>query len=105
MDGVTLLGRARAAGIEIRAHGEQLHVRGPKRHEALVKALFEHKEAILALLELYEERAAIMEYCAGLPREDAERQAWAIVLMEPDPKTGPHTPDGAEAWRCVGCAT
>ena len=80
MDGVALLIQARDAGIELRADGEQLHVRGPKRHEVLVRELFEHKEAILALLELYEERSAILEYCAGLPRKEAERQAWQVVL-------------------------
>jgi hypothetical protein len=26
--------------------------------------------------EDYEERAAIMEYCGGLSREEAEKQAW-----------------------------
>ena len=55
----------------------------------LRQAIREHKEALLTLLELYEERAAIMEYCGGLPREEAERQAWAIVLGGPGPKTGP----------------
>lgn len=30
-------------------------------------------------LELYEERAAILEYCNGLPRAEAERKARKIV--------------------------
>jgi len=29
--------------------------------------------------EAYEERAAIMEFDAGLSRDDAEREAWALV--------------------------
>jgi len=29
--------------------------------------------------EDFEERAAIMEYCGGLSREDAEREAFKIV--------------------------
>lgn len=27
----------------------------------------------------YEERAAMMEYCGGLPREEAERLAWQMI--------------------------
>jgi hypothetical protein len=29
--------------------------------------------------EAYEERAAIMEFDGGLSRDDAEREAWALV--------------------------
>ena len=32
-----------------------------------------------ALRESFEERAAIMEFDAGMTREDAERAAWALV--------------------------
>ena len=32
-----------------------------------------------ALRDAFEERAAIMEYDGGLSREDAEREAWALV--------------------------
>jgi hypothetical protein len=32
------------------------------------------------LLDLYEERAAIMEYDGGLPRHEAEARAWVIVF-------------------------
>lgn len=28
------------------------------------------------LIELFEERAAIMEFCAGMPRQEAERAAY-----------------------------
>ncbi|MBT0666367.1 hypothetical protein KI809_18825 [Geobacter pelophilus] len=30
--------------------------------------------------EEYEERAAIMEYCGGMPRREAENEAWRLVL-------------------------
>jgi hypothetical protein len=33
----------------------------------------------------FEERAAIMEYDGGLPREDAEREAWTIVAPRGQP--------------------
>ncbi len=36
--------------------------------------------------ELYEERAAILEFCAGLPRAEAERLA---RLAHPDPDAPP----------------
>jgi len=43
-------------------------------------------------LELYEERAAIMEYDGGLPRADAERLA---LLAHPPPHCrGPHEKAG-----------
>ena len=32
-----------------------------------------------AVWEAYEERAAIMEFDGGLSRDDAEREAWALV--------------------------
>jgi hypothetical protein len=32
------------------------------------------------LLDAYEERAAIMEYCGGLNHAEAERRAWADVF-------------------------
>jgi hypothetical protein len=77
-----LIKQLTAAGCRLQADGDQLRVLGLERDltDDLQAAIREHKEAILALLELYEERAAIMEYDGGLPRADAERQAWAIVL-------------------------
>jgi hypothetical protein len=87
-----LLAQLHAAGAILWNDAETLRYRAPKgvMTAALVDGMRQHKEALLALLELFEERAAILEYCAGLPRADAERQAWDIVLVEPDPKTGPH---------------
>lgn len=60
-------------------------------------AIRQHKAALVALLrqppwppelpadlrELWEERAAIMEYAGGLPRAEAERQALRCVLGLP----------------------
>ena len=42
-----------------------------------------HKEALLALLELWEERAAIMQYDGRLPRAEAERLAWEALGVAP----------------------
>jgi len=37
----------------------------------------------LNLLELWEERSAIGEYCGGLERQEAEALAWQCVPREP----------------------
>ena len=64
--------------------------------DALREAVAEHKSVLIRFLTLapgqtipaetllgwcdtYEERAAILEYGAGLSREDAERQAWQML--------------------------
>jgi hypothetical protein len=38
--------------------------------------------------ETFDERAAIMQFCGGLSREDAERQARRIALNEGDEQMG-----------------
>lgn len=50
MDAVTLLDRARAAGLDVRLDGDRLQVRGPRGVEALIERLREHKAEIIALL-------------------------------------------------------
>src|SRR5262249_37758893 len=49
----------------------------------LLAGLRQHKEALHAMVETFEERAAIAESCAGLPRGEAERRAWECVLEAP----------------------
>ena len=46
------------------------------------QALVMHQAALLDLVEAWSERAAIAEYCGGLPRAEAEALAWACVLGE-----------------------
>ena len=41
--------------------------------------LHEHKAALLDLLEVFEQRAALIEYDGGIPRGEAERLAWACL--------------------------
>lgn len=36
--------------------------------------------------ELYEERAAIMEFCGNMPREEAERKAYEDVMKNTERK-------------------
>ena len=51
MEAVTLLQRAQEAGLRIELMGgDTLLVRGPKRAEAVVKLLAEHKAEVLAAL-------------------------------------------------------
>ena len=46
----------------------------------IVVALQQHRDDII---EMYEERAAIMEYEGGLSREEAERGAQASISIPP----------------------
>lgn len=39
-----------------------------------------HPDETQALRDAFEERAAIMEFDGGLGPEDAEREAWALVI-------------------------
>ena len=50
MDAVALLHRAQEAGLRIETRGDTLLVRGPKRAEAVVKLLADHKAEVLAAL-------------------------------------------------------
>ena len=101
MDGLTLLEEAREAGLTVRADGERLRIRGPRRAEPMVQRLIAHKADVLAALTApspdpeirvedldmdwrveWEERAAIMEHDGGLPRERAEALALAEIVKE-----------------------
>ena len=50
MDALTFLLRARDVGLRVEAAGGKLMVRGPKRAEAVVRLLAEHKAEVLAAL-------------------------------------------------------
>jgi hypothetical protein len=52
MDGLTLLRRARDAGLRVEASDDKLLIRGPKRAEPVVKLLAEHKAEVLAALAM-----------------------------------------------------
>ena len=84
MDGVAVLSEAHAAGLQIHMDGERLIMRGPKRLASLAQHLLSHKEEILGALEWWTERAAIIEFDGWLPREEAERLAWACIQSARD---------------------
>ena len=50
MDALALLHRAQEAGLRIEPMGDKLLVRGPKRAEAVVRLLAEHKAEVLTVL-------------------------------------------------------
>src|SRR5262245_21245516 len=102
MDGVTLLAKAHAVGLTVKAVGNRLRIRGPRRAEPVVQELIAHKTTVLMVLmegaaadwtaqvasndlpahwhQAWDERAAIMEFDCGLPREPAEALALRDVL-------------------------
>ena len=71
-------------GAMLTAHGDRLRVEAPADvlSDAMSQAIRTHKEALLSLLELWEERSAIVEYCGDLSRDEAEQVAWQCVLEE-----------------------
>ena len=48
----------------------------------LLDAMRQHKQELHALVEEWSERAAMMEFQAGVPRAQAEACAWAYILEE-----------------------
>lgn len=46
---------------------------------ALLEQVHAHTAALHDLVEAFEERAGIAEYCGGLSREDAEQLAWRCL--------------------------
>src|SRR5262245_7115820 len=96
MDGLTLLEQARSAGLTVVVQGDKLVIRGPRRAGPLAEQLLAHKGEVIDALTvqsltpadlpadwhfLWDERAAIVEYDGGLPRERAEALALAGVLQ------------------------
>ena len=84
MTAVEVLTTLRGLGVTLTPWVDRLRVDAPEGTltPALRAALREHKTALLDLLEAFEERAAIIEYCGGLSREEAERQAFLCVQGE-----------------------
>jgi hypothetical protein len=62
-----------------------LRCRAPKGvlTPALVEAMRQHKAELHDVVEAFEERAAIAQYCSDLPRAEAEALAWVCILAEP----------------------
>lgn len=76
MDGVGLLQRARAAGLDVRAEDDRLLIRGPKRAEKLALELLTHKAEVIILLQAPAQPLAV------------DRFGWAIAPKFPCAKGG-----------------
>jgi hypothetical protein len=94
MDGLTLLGEARAAGLEIKVEGDRLVVRGPRSAAPLAEQLLSMKHEVIALLGSQEDDVAwrIEAMRPQVPRTGAI----PCLLARPEAKT---SPDGT----CVSC--
>ena len=85
MTALDLLQQLRDLGVVLTPYPDgTLHYKAPKDvlTPALRDDLRQHKVALHDLVEAFEERAAIAEYCGGLARADAERLAWQCLLGE-----------------------
>jgi hypothetical protein len=96
MSAVEALKAARAAGVELALDGDDLALKAASAPPAAVlEALSRHKAEIVALLRpgrdgwsaedwqvFFDERAGIIEFDGGLPRAEAEAQAFACCVVE-----------------------
>lgn len=91
MTGVSVLRALRAEGAVVTLDGDNLRLRAPAPLPlAVVSAARAEKAGLVHLLTSYpdlpdrlddfEERAAILEFDAHLPRAEAERLAWVDVF-------------------------
>jgi hypothetical protein len=104
---------ARAAGVGVAVDGDDLVLQAPTPPlPAVLDALARHKAAVVALLRpagdgwtaedwraLFDERAGIAEFDAGLPRAQAEAQAFACCVSE----WLNRSPARSVPARCLGC--
>jgi hypothetical protein len=109
MDAVALLRRAQEVGLCVEPIGDKLLVRGPKRAEAVVKLLAEHKAEVLAVLSpstinarWWRERFAanaVQWFLGDRNWDAAKRLAWGDLENEWHHQHGKRWP----AWQCAGC--
>ena len=113
MSAVEALKAARAAGVELALDGDDLVLEAASAPPAAVlDALSRHKAEIVALLRpgrdgwsaedwqvFFDERAGIVEFDGGLPRAEAEAQAFACCVVE----WLNRNPERSPAGRCLGC--
>jgi hypothetical protein len=108
MDGIALLGEARAAGLVVETDGDRLRIRGPSSAGDVARRLLDHKADVLRALDAAPDALAAHvakhgAYPAGgigapTPSETATAlaQAGEVPTWEDlDP------PDG---WRCPRCS-
>jgi hypothetical protein len=109
MDAVALLQRAQAVGLRVEPVGDKLRVRGPKRAEAVVMLLAEHKAEVLAALSpsfvaasWWRERFAAKSvewFVGGRAWNAAKRLAWGDLENDWHHQHGKR----CASWQCAGC--
>jgi hypothetical protein len=113
MSAVQALGAARAFGIRLELDGDDLLLEASAPPPtAVLEALSQHKADVVRMLRLakdvwspedwqlfFDERAAFAEFSVGLPRADAEAQAFECCIVEWRNRNP--TPSGA--GRCAWC--
>jgi hypothetical protein len=120
MDGLTLLRRARDAGLAVVAAGDKLVIRGPKRAEPVARLLIDHKPEVMAALvpaeppapeagerspdpawwrRHYLVRAINWELSGARPESRARGIAWGELLNEWHRRHGTRVPQ----CQCAGC--
>ena len=101
MDGVTLLRRARDAGLRVATKGDKLVIRGPRCAEPLALLLLAHKPAVITALAAdwrARHREALTYWSALHPAETA-RIAWGEIEHDWHMQHGERLPH----WQCAGC--
>jgi hypothetical protein len=114
MSAVEALKAARAAGFHLGIDGDDLVLEAPAPPPpAVIDLLSRHKAEVVALLLrpaedgwsaedwqiFFDERAGIVEFDGGLPRAEAEAQAFACCVVE----WLNHNPERSPAGRCLDC--
>jgi hypothetical protein len=86
MTALDLLQQLHELGVILMPYSDgTIRCRAPKGvlTHALVESMRQHKAELHAVVEAFEEQAAIAQYCSGFPRAEAEVLAWAYILAEP----------------------
>ncbi len=113
MTAAEALKAARAVGVELALDGDDLVLEAASAPPAAVlDALSRHKAEIVSLLRpgrdgwsaedwqvFFDERAGIVEFDGGLPRPEAEAQAFACCVVE----SLNRNPERSPAGRCLEC--
>ena len=113
MSAVDVLRAARHAGVDVRVDGEHLVLEALQQPpRCILDMLSRNKADVIALLRVhrdgwsaedwrafYDERAGIAEHDGGLPRRDAEDQAFQCCITEWLNRNPVCSPAGA----CLGC--
>src|SRR5215831_13643480 len=113
MSAAQALKAARAVGIHLEVDGDDLVLEASAPPpSAIVEVLSQHKAEIVAVLRpgrdgwsaedwqvFFDERAGIIEFDGGLPRAEAEAQAFDCCVGE----WLNRNPERSPAGRCLGC--